>query len=83
VQQRACVMCHTIRGTTAGGRIAPDLTHFATRSTIAAGTLPRTAEHLNAWLTDPQAIKPGNRMPAIALAPEDRAAIVAYLEQLR
>jgi cytochrome c oxidase subunit 2 len=83
VQQRACVMCHTIRGTTAGGRIAPDLTHFATRSTIAAGTLPRTAQHLDAWLTDPQAIKPGNRMPAISLAPEDRAAIVAYLEQLR
>ncbi len=83
VQQRACVMCHTIRGTIAGGRIAPDLTHFASRSTIAAGTLPRTAEHLHAWLTDPQAIKPGNRMPAISLAPEDRAAIVAYLEQLR
>ena len=83
VQQRACVMCHTIRGTTAGGRMAPDLTHFASRSTIAAGTLPRTTEHLTAWLTDPQAIKPGNRMPAISLAPEDRAAIVAYLEQLR
>ncbi|MBY0497286.1 MAG: cytochrome c oxidase subunit II [Cyanobacteria bacterium] len=83
VQQRACVMCHTIRGTAAGGRIAPDLTHFATRSTIAAGTLPRTPEHVNAWISDPQAIKPGNRMPTIALAPEDRAAIVAYLEQLR
>jgi cytochrome c oxidase subunit II len=83
VQQRACVMCHTIRGTAAGGRIAPDLTHLATRSTIAAGTLPRTSEHVNAWLADPQAIKPGNRMPNLSLAPDDRAAIVAYLEQLR
>ena len=83
VQQSACVMCHTIRGTAAGGRMGPDLTHFASRSTIAAGTLPRTPEHLNNWITDPQAIKPGTRMPTLALAPQDRAAIVAYLEQLR
>ena len=83
VQQGACVMCHTIRGTTAGGRIAPDLTHLASRSTIAAGVLPRTATHLANWIRDPQSIKPGNRMPALALSDDDRAAIVAYLEQLR
>jgi cytochrome c1 len=28
-------------------------------------------------------IKPGNRMPALALSDSDRDAIVAYLEQLR
>jgi cytochrome c oxidase subunit 2 len=83
VQRSACVMCHTIRGTAAGGRMGPDLTHFASRSTIAAGTLPRTPEHVNNWITDPQAIKPGSRMPTLALTPGDRAAIVAYLEQLR
>src|SRR5687768_2924270 len=52
VQQSACVMCHTIRGTAAGGRIAPDLTHFASRSTIAAGTRPRTPQHLAEWIRD-------------------------------
>jgi cytochrome c oxidase subunit II len=83
VQQSACVMCHTIRGTAAAGRIAPDLTHLASRSTIATGVLPRTAAHLADWIRDPQAIKPGNRMPALALSDADRAAIVAYLEQLR
>jgi cytochrome c oxidase subunit 2 len=83
VQQSACVMCHTIRGTTAGGRIAPDLTHVATRSTIASGTRPRTAEYLDQWIRDPQAIKPGSRMPQLALSDADRAAIVAYLEQLK
>jgi cytochrome c oxidase subunit II len=83
VQQSACVMCHTIRGTAAGGRIAPDLTHFATRSTIAAGTRPRTPEHLDEWIRDPQAIKPGNRMPQLALSDADRKAIVTYLEQLK
>lgn len=83
VQQSACVMCHTIRGTAAGARIAPDLTHLATRATIAAGVLPRTADHVSEWIRDPQAIKPGNRMPALAFSDSDRAAIVAYLEQLR
>jgi cytochrome c oxidase subunit 2 len=76
-------MCHTIRGTAAGGRTAPDLTHLATRSTIAAGTRPRTAEYLDQWIRDPQAIKPGSRMPQIGLSDADRAAIVAYLEQLK
>jgi cytochrome c oxidase subunit II len=83
VQRTACVMCHTIRGTAAGGRIAPDLTHFATRSTIAAGTRPHTAADLDQWIKDPQAIKPGTRMPTLGLSDQDRAAIVAYLEQLR
>ena len=83
VQRSACVMCHTIRGTAAGGRMGPDLTHLASRATLAAGILPRTPEHLADWIRDPQAIKPGNRMPALALSDADRGAIVAYLEQLR
>jgi cytochrome c oxidase subunit 2 len=83
VQKSACVMCHTVRGTAAGGRMGPDLTHLASRSTIASGVLPRTAEQLDQWIRDPQAIKPGNRMPPLAFSDSDRAAIVAYLEQLR
>jgi cytochrome c oxidase subunit 2 len=83
VQTSACVMCHTIRGTTAGARMAPDLTHIATRSTIAAGTRPLTSEYLDQWIRDPQAIKPGTRMPKLALSDDDRAAVVAYLEQLK
>jgi cytochrome c oxidase subunit II len=83
VQRSACVMCHTIRGTAAGGRIAPDLTHLASRSTIAAGTRPQTTQHVHEWIRDPQAIKPGARMPQLALSDADRAAIVAYLEQLK
>jgi cytochrome c oxidase subunit II len=78
-----CAGCHTIRGTEAHGQIAPDLTHFATRSTIGAGTLPNTPEHLGAWLLDPQATKPGNQMPPNPLAPDDSRALIAYLETLR
>src|ERR1043165_1340641 len=33
-----CAGCHAIRGTDAAGRIAPDLTHIASRSTLGAGT---------------------------------------------
>ena len=46
-------------GTPAGSRVGPDLTHLASRRTIAAGTLPNTAADLARWITDPQRIKPG------------------------
>ncbi len=34
----ACEFCHSIRGTTAAGQVAPDLTHFGSRRGIAANT---------------------------------------------
>lgn len=78
-----CVMCHTIRGTTAGSRIGPDLTHVAGRQTIAAGTLPTTREHLARWVANSQAIKPGNRMPPNPMSDADLQALLTYLEMLR
>jgi cytochrome c oxidase subunit 2 len=78
-----CIMCHSIRGTDAGGRVAPDLTHLASRRTIAAGTLPNTRGHLAGWITNSQEIKPGNNMPPVPLNPEDLHALLAYLESLK
>lgn len=78
-----CVMCHTIRGTPAGGTLGPELTHVASRRTLAAGSLPNTRGHLAAWIADAQRIKPGNLMPPIALPPGDLEALLAYLESLR
>ncbi len=49
-----CVMCHRIQGTDAGGAVGPDLTHVASRQTIAAGTLDNTREHLAKWVLDSQ-----------------------------
>ena len=77
-----CVMCHAIGGTPAGSRVGPNLTHLASRRTIAAGTLPNTRGHLAGWVVDPQQIKPGVRMPPNALAPGDLQALLAYLESL-
>ena len=81
-QAKACVMCHRIAGTEAGGTMGPDLTHLKSRSHIAAGTLPNDRGHLQSWIADPQAIKPGTRMPRVALSSDELNAIVAYLETL-
>jgi cytochrome c oxidase subunit 2 len=78
-----CIMCHTIQGTPAGGRVAPDLTHLASRRTIAAGTSPNTPGHLAGWIIDPQNIKPGNKMPPTGLASDDLQALLAYLQSLK
>jgi cytochrome c oxidase subunit 2 len=78
-----CAMCHTVRGTTAGSRVGPELTHIGSRMTLAAGTLPNTSAHLAAWVRDPQAVKPGNRMPSTPLSTDDREALLAYLRSLR
>jgi cytochrome c oxidase subunit 2 len=79
----SCVMCHAIAGTPAGSRIGPDLTHLAGRQTLAAGTLPNTRSNLTGWIVDPQAIKPGAKMPPNQFNGPDLLALVAYLESLR
>ena len=79
----SCVMCHAVGGTPAGSRVGPDLTHLASRRTLAAGTLPNTRGHLAGWIVDPQQIKPGARMPPNAIEPNDLEALLAYLESLR
>ncbi|AMA57489.1 cytochrome C oxidase subunit II [Bradyrhizobium sp. CCGE-LA001] len=80
---RGCALCHTVRGTLAGGQLGPDLTHVASRTTIAAGTLPMTTATLGAWIADPQHIKPGNTMPKMPLQSDELIAIIHYLEQLK
>jgi cytochrome c oxidase subunit 2 len=83
VESTTCAMCHTVLGTQAQGKRAPDLTHVATRPTLAAGTLENTPGNLASWIADPQQHKPGTNMPSNLLSPEDLAAVVAYLETLK
>jgi cytochrome c oxidase subunit 2 len=78
-----CGSCHSIRGTSAQARAAPDLTHVASRRSLAAGTLPMTREALMGWITQPQALKPGAEMPPATLPPADVLAIASYLEGLK
>lgn len=79
----SCAMCHTIGGTYAQARNGPDLTHFASRRTIGAGSVPNTRGYLAGWVVDPQSIKPGSHMPSNQIAPTDLQALLAYLESLR
>lgn len=82
-QSHACVMCHTVRGTDAGSRFGPDLTHVASRKMIAAETLPNTAGTLAGWILDPQRIKPGTEMAPNSLSPDDLQAVIVYLQSLQ
>ncbi|HEY0426700.1 MAG TPA: cytochrome c oxidase subunit II [Pyrinomonadaceae bacterium] len=78
-----CTQCHTIQGTIAGGKVGPNLTHIASQQYIAAGSLQNTREHLENWVTDPQKIKPGIRMPMNNYSKEDLEALIEYLENLK
>jgi len=78
-----CVYCHTVRGTSAKGQIGPDLTHVASRQTLAAVTLLNTAGNLGGWVMDPQAAKPGNKMPHTDLTSAQLQVLLAYLESLK
>jgi cytochrome c oxidase subunit 2 len=78
-----CSMCHQVRGTVAGGRVAPDLTHIASRQYIAANSYPNNNAYLEAWVTHAQSLKPGAQMPDLTqFSGEQLQDLVAYLRQL-
>jgi cytochrome c oxidase subunit 2 len=79
----ACVLCHSIRGTDAAAQVGPDLTHFGSRKSIAAGTLPNTKGNLAGWIADPQTIKPGTHMATVPVEPDEMQPLIDYLESLQ
>jgi cytochrome c oxidase subunit 2 len=78
----ACINCHTVAGTVASGRFGPDLTHLASRDTLASGPIPNTPENLKKWINDPNAMKPGALMPSMHLNDHDLTVLTAYLTTL-
>jgi len=82
-EQTSCVNCHRIGGTLAEGVFGPDLTHFGSRQTIAAGEAPLTPETLREWLRDPQTMKPGALMPDMKLTKQEINDIADYLMSLK
>ena len=79
----SCALCHTVLGTPAGARLGPDLTHVGSRTMLAAGTILNTPGHLGGWIADPQAIKPGTRMPASSVGADDLQALIVYVSGLK
>jgi len=82
-QRSSCVNCHAINGTPAEARVGPDLTHFASRQQLGAGIANNTPENLRRWLANPQAIKPGVKMPDYKFTPEELTSLVGYFETLK
>jgi len=94
-----CLGCHMINGVPGMiGVIGPNLTHIASRTTIAAGLYPNDARHLARWIKNAEAMKPGAIMPVLGagefdprlkamspmkLSDQQIADIVAYLQTLK
>lgn len=96
----SCIGCHTITGNPMSVSIVgPNLTHIATRHTLAAGTYPNDTKHLTYWIKDAPVMKPGSIMPTIGkglydpvrkntvtmggLTDAEIADVVAYLQSLK
>jgi cytochrome c oxidase subunit 2 len=80
---QSCVNCHRVRGTSAHGTYAPDLTHLMSRQTLASGMVPNTEAELRKWVIDPQQTKPGCLMPAFGLSDRQVESLVNYLLTLK
>lgn len=78
-----CGMCHAVRGTHAGGTVAPDLTHVMSRAMLASNALPNTPANLAGWVADPQALKPGTKMPKLYLSGPQLTDITNYVRTLK
>jgi cytochrome c oxidase subunit 2 len=79
---KGCGECHSVRGHAAAGTLGPDLTHFSSRLTLAAGVYPNNRDYLARWVLNPHALKDGNLMPATSLSDEELDLLLAYLESL-
>lgn len=80
--EAGCAACHAVRGTGAIAGVGPDLTHLASRGTLAAGIVPNTRENLERLIVDPWALKPGNPMPPADLSDDELEALLDYLGSL-
>jgi cytochrome c oxidase subunit II len=82
-RNKGCAECHTVVAMQPSSGKGPSLAHLATRETLGGGISRNTPENLMLWLTDPQAAKPGNRMPNTPLTADERRTLLTYLESLR
>lgn len=77
---QGCDGCHAVRGQFEGSPIGPDLTHFGSRRSLAAGAVALERDALIAFVRDPSALKPGALMPGFPEMPEgDAEALADYL----
>jgi cytochrome c oxidase subunit II len=83
-----CVFCHTVKGLDdkeidrSSIDLGPDLTHIASRLTIAGASVAENRGNLAGWIVDAQHVKPGSLMPNMYVNSQDLQNLLAYLETL-
>ena len=82
-ETQACTNCHAVNGTSAEGTFGPDLTHLASRDTIASGAVKNNPQDLHEWIKDPDHFKRGVLMPPMQLSDAQIDQVVAYLDTLK
>ena len=82
-ETKTCTNCHAINGTNFKANIGPNLTHFASRKRFLADMKINNEENLRAWITNPQAVKQGVKMPNFILSDSEIDALVAYINNLK
>jgi cytochrome c len=83
ISRVGCGACHEIPGVNrAHGTVGPPLDKVASRAFV-AGRLVNTPASLKAWIKHPQAIEPGNGMPAPPLDDQQTRDVAAYLYTLK
>lgn len=77
----SCMGCHATTPT-GSGAMGPNLTNFGDRELI-AGFLEHNQENLEAWISDPESFKPGNKMTGqYELTDDEIEAVASYLMEL-
>jgi cytochrome c len=88
VFEKRCVGCHAMDANREGpqlrgvyGRKAGSLAGFQYSASVKNSGLTWNPETLDKWLTDPDALVPGNDMSFATPKAQDRADLIAYFEQ--
>ncbi len=82
-ESTGCFICHTVDGTSAQGKVGPNLTGIANRTMLGAALIENNTDNLTKWVDNAESFKPGVIMPSLGLAPDELAAVVAYLQSLK
>lgn len=85
-----CTACHAVDANKVGpmhrgvfGRRAGSLAGYTYSEELAAAKVVWTSKTLEAWLTDPEKVIPGQRMGFAVKSSKERADLVAYLATLK
>ena len=83
-----CIACHSLDANRVGplhrgvyGRKAGSVPDFVYSVALTSSTIVWSDTTLNRWLTDPEALIPGQRMNVRVRSADDRADIIAFLRR--